>query len=485
MEYPTTFLGWAGLIGFGGLGFVFTITLVVFVHELGHFLAARYFGVKVESFSIGFGRALAGFTDRYGTYWKVGWLPLGGYVKFWGDEGVSSTPDHEKIDRASAAERAGSFHHKALWKKAIIALGGPVANFILALVILTGLFWIYGTSVVTAQIGALAKGLPAELAGFKVGDTVLAIDGSPVTEFQDIITSVGVSQGQQLIFRVRRDGKVIDIPVTPQQIEKEDPFGNKIKDAGIGVRPVIPGKVSTVAPGSAAERAGLKADDIVVAVDKAPVFTWKDIAAGLRAANGGPVKVTFYRDEFDPKLKRNKAKKSEVTLTPAGPLTSTADSDRFVEEVAGFTATVPGAPESETLVRFGPLEAASRAAGTVWFIVVKTLSFIGQLLTGTGDYQQLSGPIGIAQVSGQVLVFFGVVALINLAAVLSVSIGLLNLFPIPMLDGGHLLYYGIEAVRGRPLGERAQELGFRIGFALVVGLMLFATWNDITKFKLF
>ncbi len=485
MEYPTTILGWAGLIGIGGLGFVFTITLVVFVHELGHFLAARYFGVKVESFSIGFGRALVGFTDRYGTYWKVGWLPLGGYVKFWGDEGVSSTPDHEKIDRASAAERAGSFHHKPLWQKAIIALGGPVANFILAFVILTSLYAIVGTHVVTAQIGALVEGAPAERAGIKIGDTVVAIDGKQVTEFQDIITTVGVSQGHQLIFRVRRDGRLLDIPVTPQQIEKEDPFGNKVLDAGIGVRPVSPGKVDLVAPGSAAERAGLKADDIVVAVDKTPVLTWKDIAAGFRAAGGRPVQLTFYRMEFDSKSKREKPTKHEVALTPATPLSSTADSDRFVEEAAGFTAVVPGAPESETLVRFGPLEAASRAAGTVWFIVVKTLSFIGQLLTGTGDYQQLSGPIGIAQVSGQVLVFFGVVALINLAAVLSVSIGLLNLFPIPMLDGGHLLYYGIEAVRGRPMGERAQELGFRIGFALVVGLMLFATWNDVTKIKLF
>lgn len=485
MEYPTTILGWASLIGIGGLGFVFTITLVVFVHELGHFLAARYFGVKVESFSIGFGRALAGFTDRYGTYWKVGWLPLGGYVKFWGDEGVSSTPDHEKIDHASAAERAGSFHHKPLWQKAIIAIGGPVANFILALVILTGLYAIRGDLVVTPQIGALAKGAPAELAGFKVGDTVLAIDGRPVKEFQDIITTVGVSEGRKLIFRVRRGDNVLDIPVTPKAIEKEDPFGNRLMDSGIGVRSVAPGKISRVAPGSPGERAGLKAEDIVIAIDKTPVQTWADVAAGLRAKNGGPVKVVFVRDEFDPKLKRDKPKKREAMLSPAAPMSSSLDSDRYVEEVGGFTASVPGAPESQILVRFGPLEAASRAASTVWFIVVKTLSFIGQLLTGTGDYQQLSGPIGIAQVSGQVLVFFGVVALINLAAVLSVSIGLLNLFPIPMLDGGHLLYYGIEAVRGRPLGERAQELGFRIGFALVVGLMLFATWNDITKFKLF
>ena len=485
MEYPTTVLGWASMVGFGGLGFVFTITLVVFIHELGHFLAARYFGVKIETFSIGFGRAIAGFTDRYGTYWNIGWLPLGGYVKFWGDEGVSSTPDHGKLDHASMAERAQSFHFKPLWQKSIIALGGPVANFILAIVILTGLFAIVGTSVITAQIGRLSKGAPAELAGFKIGDTVVAIDGTPVTEFQNIVTTVGVAQGRSLVFRVRRDGRELNIPVTPQSIEKTDLFGNKINDTGIGVGPVTPGQVSRILPNSPAVAAGLQPDDIVVGVDKTDVNSWTDIATALRAAAGKPVKITFYRDGFDETLKRIKATKQEASLTPLVPMEPETDSDRYVTQAAGFTATVPGAPESETIVRFGPLEAASRAINTVWFIVVKTLSFIGQLLTGTGDYQQLSGPIGIASVSGQVFVFFGAVALINLAAVLSVSIGLLNLFPIPMLDGGHLLYYGIEAVRGRPLGERAQELGFRIGFALVVGLMLFATWNDITKFKLF
>ena len=186
MDLPTTFLGWAYMIGVGGLGFVFVITLVVFVHELGHFLAARYFGVRVESFSIGFGRAIVGFTDRHGTHWKVGWLPLGGYVKFWGDDGVSSAPDHEKVDRATAAERAGSFHHKPLYQKSIVALGGPVANFILAVVILTCLLMIYGRPVTLPQIGLVKDGTPAAEAGFKVGDLVLSINGEPINEFGEI-----------------------------------------------------------------------------------------------------------------------------------------------------------------------------------------------------------------------------------------------------------------------------------------------------------
>src|SRR5262249_13933149 len=163
-------------------GFLFVITLVVFVHELGHFLAARYFGVRVESFSIGFGRAVAGFKDRYGTHWKIGWLPLGGYVKFWGDEGVSSTPDHEKLDHASAEHLKAPFPQKPLYKKAIIGVGGRVANFILAIVILTGMFLIYGDVVVSPQIGRLLEGAPAKTAGLQIGDTITSIDGRPIRE---------------------------------------------------------------------------------------------------------------------------------------------------------------------------------------------------------------------------------------------------------------------------------------------------------------
>ncbi len=380
MEYPTTILGWTSFAAIGALAFVSVITVVVFVHELGHFLAARWFGVRVESFSIGFGRAILGFKDRHGTHWKIGWLPLGGYVKFWGDEGVSSTPDHEKLDHASAAERAGSFHHKALWQKAIIAVGGPAANFMLAFVVFTILAWTYGD--VPARIGEVMKGLPGESAGIKPGDIVEEIQGQKILGFRDLTQIVTLSEGVPLKFVILRGTERVTLSVTPVTFERENGLGAKLQLPAIGVR-------------------------------NAPV-----------------------------------------------------------ESV-------------ESLVKYGILESVYRGYLNVRWYVLITGQFIGKLLTGTGDYKQVSGVIGIATVSSQVAVFFGVVDLINLAAVLSVSIGLLNLFPIPMLDGGHLLYYGIEAVRGRPLGERAQELGFRIGFALVVGLMLFATWNDISKFKLF
>jgi len=482
MEYPTTVLGWLGLIGFGGLGFVSVITLVVFVHELGHFLAARYFGVKVESFSIGFGRAIAGFTDRHGTYWKVGWLPLGGYVKFWGDEGVSSAPDHEKIDRASAAERAGSFHHKPLWQKSIVALGGPVANFILALVILTSMYLIFGERLISSQLGLIGPGSPAERAGLQVGDIIEEIDGHPVREFSDIMQIVTVRSDRALPVVVNRYGARVNLTVTPEPIEKVDALGNKVMDPGIGVGNVQPGRVKAVSPDSPAAAAGLRPGDVVFDVNGKGIESLADVSAAI--VPGKPIKLGVARKAANP-TPLKESDELELTVVPRPIGSSAATPDAIVATALGFETVVKGAPKPFIVVRFGPLEALSRAAAQIRFIVVKTFDFIGRLLTGTGDYQQLSGPIGIASVSGQVLVFFGVVALINLAAVLSVSIGLLNLFPIPMLDGGHLLYYGIEAVRGRPLGERAQELGFRIGFALVVGLMLFATWNDIAKFKLF
>ncbi|MCE9523241.1 MAG: RIP metalloprotease RseP [Alphaproteobacteria bacterium] len=484
MEIPTTILGWAYAIGVGGLGFLFVITLVVFVHELGHFLAARYFGVRVESFSIGFGRAVAGFKDSYGTHWKIGWLPLGGYVKFWGDESVSSTPDHEKLERASEAERAGSFHHKPLYQKAIIAVGGPVANFILALFILSGMYLIYGDYVVSPQIGRLLKGAPAEAAGFQIGDTLLSIDGAKIYEFDDIVSSVSVAQGRELDVLVRRGTEEMSLKVTPQPIEKRDPFGAKVMDAGIGIGPVTPGDIKEISPGSPAEAAGLKAGDVVYEVDGRPLESFADVAKAIADSAGRTIHLTVSREVANSK-KPGERETLKFEITPKAVASTAAGMDQTISDSTGIVPRIPGAPKSVISVTFGPIDAVERAASRIRFIVVKTLNFIGQLLTGTGDYQQLSGPIGIAKVSGQVLLVFGVVALINLAAVLSVSIGLLNLFPIPMLDGGHLLYYGIEAVRGRPLGERAQELGFQIGFMLVVSLMLFATWNDVTKFLMF
>lgn len=463
----------------GGLGFLFVISLVVFVHELGHFLAGRYFGVKVDVFSIGFGRELFGFNDRHGTRWKVAMLPLGGYVKFWGDENEASAPSHEKLNNVSAADRAGSFHHKVWWQKMIISAAGPVANFILAIAILAILFLSYGSTAPAAIIGSVKKGYPADMAGLKPGDRIVSIDGDAIKSFSDLIKIVSVSDGHTLNFLIERNGERKELAVTPTMIAKPDSFGATIRDPGIGVSPVIPGLVESVEPGSPAAAAGLRPDDIVVEINQLPVMNFRDVARELAAAQGKPVAVQIARQKGAQKSGRE-YERLDLTLVPRA-VAAAGSADQQVWEAAGFAVYAKGAPEPYVRVTYGVLEALSAGTNEVKFIVVKTIYFIGQLLTGSADYQQLSGPIGIATVSGKVAVEYGLIPLINLAAVLSVSIGLLNLFPIPMLDGGHILYYAIEAVRGRPLGERAQELGFRIGLVFVGCLFLFATWNDLTK----
>jgi len=437
--------------------------------------------VKVETFSIGFGKELIGFTDRYGTRWKFAALPLGGYVKFWGDEGAASTPDQEKLKQMPETDRSRSFHHKTWWQKSIISVAGPLANFILALVILTGFFLVYGSNSSSPIIGNVKAGYPAQLAGLKPGDRVVSIDDQEISDFSAIVKIVSVANGRPLKFVVERDGARELVVVTPAMISKPDSFGAPIRDPGVGISPVIPGEIETVLSGSPAATAGLKANDIIVGVNGKGISTFADIAGAVTASGGQPMKLIVARSAPTPTKPWNR-EQVEVTLTPSPALASAASSaDQQVLQAAGFSVYAKGSPEPYVHVTFGVLESVSAASDEVKFIVVKTFYFIGQLLTGSADYQQLSGPIGIATVSGKVAVQFGVVALINLAAVLSVSIGLLNLFPIPMLDGGHILYYAIEAVRGRPLGERAQELGFRIGLAFVVCLLLFATWNDLTK----
>jgi regulator of sigma E protease len=365
--------------------FIFSMTIVVFVHEMGHFLAARYFGVKVEAFSIGFGKAIgwrgkrAQFTDKYGTAWKVGWLPLGGYVKFWGDEGVaSSAPDHEKLDHATAEQRASSFHFKPVYQRAIIAAAGPVANFILAFIVFSAMnVFAIDTKPI---VGDVVKGMPAERAGLKAGDVIESIDGTPIVAFRaDLMQIVTLNEGRALRFVVNRGGERLNFDITPVTFERKDAIGSKIQLPAIGITQLPP----------------------------------RDPSEYVRFSLGEAV-WHGYKD-------------------------------------------------------------------TYWFCAI-TLQFIGKLITGGGDYEQLSGPIGIAKTSGQVFGLAGWLGLVNLVAVLSVSIGLLNLFPIPMLDGGHLAFYSYEAVRGQPLTERMQEtLALWIGMPLLLLLMLVATRNDIVK----
>jgi regulator of sigma E protease len=355
--------------------FLFVLTIVVFFHELGHFLVARLCGVRVLTFSIGFGPELFGFYDRHGTRWKVSAIPLGGYVKFFGDENAASVPDQSMLANMTEAERRVSFVHQKVGPRAAIVVAGPLANFVLAIAIFTGLFLILGKQSTTARVDAVQAESAAATAGFKPGDVVLSIDGRHVDSFADMQRIVSTSAGETLAIVVERGGAEVTLKATPALKEVKDNFGNTHRMGVLGIS-------RSLAP-------------------------------------------------------------NDVKFEPVNPL----------------KAVVLGAQET-------------------WFVIDRTLSYIGGVFAGREAADQLGGPIRIAQVSGQVA-SAGMAALMHLAAVLSVSIGLLNLFPVPLLDGGHLLFYGIEAVRGRPLSEWAQEMGFRIGLAIVVMLMIFATFNDI------
>jgi regulator of sigma E protease len=355
--------------------FLFVLSLVVFFHELGHFLVARLCGVRVLTFSIGFGPELAGFNDRYGTRWKIAAIPLGGYVKFFGDENAGSAPDSSRLQTMDARDRALSFHFQPVLKRAAIVVAGPLANFLLAIMIFGGIFMIYGKQTMSARVDTVQADSSAATAGFQSGDIVLAIDGQPIDNFADMQRIVSDSADRTLSIKVERNGSQLLLKATPALKEVKDSFGNVRRIGILGI-------TRSMAPG-------------------------------------------------------------DVKYQPVSPVQA---------------------------IWLGGQEA--------WFVVDRTLSYIGGVIVGREAADQLGGPIRIAQISGQVATI-GFAALVHLAAVLSVSIGLLNLFPIPLLDGGHLLFYSIEAVRGRPLSERAQEVGFRIGLAIVVMLMIFATFNDI------
>jgi len=363
-----------GVVGYL-IPFLFVLCLVVFFHELGHFLVGRWCGVRILVFSIGFGPEIIGFEDRYGTRWKIAAIPLGGYVKFFGDDSVASTPDLPRLAGMDETEKAQSFMGQSVAKRAAIVAAGPIANFLLAIVIFAGIFMLYGKQSMSARVDTVQADSAAAAAGFQSGDLVLAINGKAVGDFADMQRVVSESAGETLKITIDRKGTQVVLSATPALKEIKDSFGNVHRIGILGIT------------------RSMAAEDL----------------------------------KFQP--------------------------------VAPPQAVVLGVQET-------------------WFVIDRTLSYIGGVVMGREAADQLGGPIRIAQMSGQVATI-GFVALIHLAAVLSVSIGLINLFPIPLLDGGHLLFYLIEAARGRPLSERAQEVGFRIGLAIVLMLMIFATFNDI------
>ena len=356
--------------------FLLVLTIVVFFHELGHYLVGRWCGIRAEVFSVGFGPELLGRTDRHGTRWKLSLVPLGGYVKFLGDENAASLPSGSGEPALSAAERAQSFPNATLWRRAATVAAGPIANFILAIAIFAVTFGINGRMISDPVVASVQPASAAEAAGILPGDRFVAIDGVEVEIFDDVQRYVSVRPDMPITITMDRQGALVDLTLTPVRTEISDNFGNKMEVGRIGV----------------------------------------------------------------------------VTDT---------DSGNF------------------RVREYGPLEAVGEGAAQSWYIVTRTVGYLGNIITGHEKPDQLGGPIRVAKYSKDMSTL-GITALIQLAAVLSVSIGLLNLMPVPMLDGGHLVFYAIEAVRGRPPGEAAQEWAYRFGLSIVLALMIFATWNDVT-----
>lgn len=357
--------------------FVLVLSLLVFVHEMGHYLVGRWSGVRVTAFSIGFGPELIGFTDGHGTRWKISAVPLGGYVKFFGDEDASSRPDSEGIAQLSEAERAQTLAGAKLWKRAATVAAGPIANFILAIAIFTVLFSVYGKVVADPVVAEVRPDSAALEAGVQPGDRLVALDGEAIRTFDDVRRYVSIRPETQILVTVERGSQRLDLPMVPKRSEITDQFGNKVELGLIGI----------------------------------------------------------------------------VTNEQSG---------------------------NFRVVNFSPVDAMVEGVRETGQIVTGTFRYIGNLVTGRMKPDQLGGPVRVAQASGQ-MATLGIAAVLQLAAVLSVSIGLLNLMPVPVLDGGHLVFYAIEAVRGKPLGAGAQEIAFRIGLAMVLSLMVFATWNDISN----
>jgi regulator of sigma E protease len=455
-----------GLIGYI-VPFLFVLTIVVFFHELGHFLVARWTGVKVLTFSLGFGPELLGFNDRKGTRWKISAVPLGGYVKFFGDENEASAPSAESLAAMSEDDRKVSFHHKNVFARAAIVAAGPIANFILAILIFAAFVLIFGKQVVAPRIDSVTAGTAAAAAGFKPGDVVVAIDGKPIESYSDVQRAVGLNAGRKLTFDVNRNGTQVSLSATPVARDERDRFGNVARIGALDISgPTIPARVVSIQPKSAAERAGFQPGDLVRAIDGKPVASFADLRDIVTAS---PDKTLDFSVDRGGRL-------ISVRATPIGHDEKGENGTKQRIGQLGLQADYD--PADTRLVRFGLFDALGNGVTETWFVIDRTVSYIAGVFVGREAADQVGGPIRIAQLSGQVATM-GVSALINLAAALSVSIGLLNLFPVPLLDGGHLLFYSVEVVRGRPLSERAQEMGFRIGLALVLMLMIFATYNDI------
>jgi regulator of sigma E protease len=440
--------------------FVLVLTLLVFVHEFGHYWVGRRFGIHAEVFSIGFGPELFGWTDRHGTRWKVSAIPLGGYVKFLGDNDASSaTPSGQPL---SSDQQRRAFFTQPLYARAAVVLGGPLANLLFALVLLTAVFYVAGEPYSPAIVAVQADG-PAAQAGLRTGDQMLRLSGKRVDRFEDIQDTQFLYLSKPMAVEYRRGDALLRGEIQPQFCERTDKYGNKIRFGELGIdqliRPVVGGFVAN----SPAEAAGLKIGDLLLEIDGKPVEHFTRIPELIGNRAGHPVTVKYDRD----------GQRYETTVTPEPD--QVTDCTGKEKTVGRLRIRPAGVTEFRSHDIGGAVLAGVRH---IWGMTTMFYTSMAQIVTATRPVDELGGPIRIAKAAGEAS-YGGWIGILNLVIALSVVLGVFNLLPVPMLDGGHLAMYLYEAVRGRPLGLKAQELGLKVGFALVVGMALIATFNDI------
>ncbi len=420
------------------ISFLVVLGVVVFIHEFGHYIVARWCGIHSEVFSIGFGKEIWGWNDRRGTRWRVAVLPLGGYVKFLGDsDAASARADLSTLSEMDERERARSFPGAALWRRALTVAAGPIFNFILAIAIYAGLALSLGVGSDRPVVGTVA-----ETAGdfpLRAGDEILTVGGEAVSTFSDIARAYDANPAGPVEVTLRRGGETL----------------------ALSTGPLVPPVVGGVGPDSPAERAGLHPGDRIAAIDGEEVRAFSDLQRIVGASAGEPVTLRL-------------SDQRELTLTPVMNPTRGRDGVEM-RPLIGITAIPMIGPEARTP---GPIEAIGVGAQRTWDIIAMSLTYVGAIVTGEADSSGLGGPIKIASLSGEASAA-GVVTFLGMIAMISASIGMINLFPVPVLDGGHLVFYAIEALRGRPLGERATEAATGLGLAMVVLLMVFVTYNDL------
>ncbi|MBX3332975.1 MAG: RIP metalloprotease RseP [Nitrospira sp.] len=438
--------------------FLVVLGVLVAFHELGHFLAARWVGVKVLKFSIGFGPKI--FGRQVGeTEYLVSAVPLGGYVKLFGeDETEATTPD----------DRRRSFSHQGLWGKVLIVAAGPGFNFILAYLIFAG--WLSTGSPLfvptfrdlSADVEALVPGSPASVAGMEVGDRVVSVNGKEITTKTELLDLISRSSGQPISLEVRRDGHLKAITATPVQmtgdeISKEEPLYT------IGVEE-MPALVTSVLHGSPASTAGLQPGDRVVAIEGQTVYSWSQMTTHVREHPGTPLKFEVLREGI----------RTTLTVTPASEKLTVNGQTSEVGKI-GISGPGRSLMRSESVA-----EAVYQGLEATWGWTELTAIGLYKMVVGDISSKNIGGPLTIANISGEAA-SQGASSVVFLIAILSINLGVLNLLPIPILDGGHLLFFLIEGILRKPLGERQREVAQQVGLVLLVGVMIFAFWNDLER----